>query len=409
MPNSPHTRSERRSTAELDQLAQDAARLSLVDQLSNTEISSRLVGARGASDIAAQLKRALDRRDPLVAVHVEPLGGARPEVNNTLSTQLAEKTGVRRVLVVKTSLPNGQPPGVSVDEEEPIVLSHGLHRQLAKVAADYLWDHLQDYDLLAVGAGRGVRYTIDELGSFARRRPARYDGIEVMSLAGSGVIRSYPRLLGTIADEIQGWPELEPDEIALALARVLKVDFRRITLVRLPFVLNDPSVVVPEVAPHLLGDDWAHKPPDKAIFGLGVLNWGHHLMVARGSSAIAAIEPMLQHLEREVLSVCATAVIDVYDTFWVREGALPSGLTRVALDIVEELNSKIVAVTRSKINKAREKILVAGSPLKYDGILAYLRQRHEIGVSPTILVTDENTATRLLRDLTEPNSTPSPS
>lgn len=54
---------------------------------------------------------------------------------------------------------------------------------------------------------------------------------------------------------------------------------------------------------------------------------------------------------------------------------------------------------RRKANEAREKILVAGGPSKYEGLRAYVRQFETVGVTPTVLVTDDLTASRLLEDL----------
>ncbi|MDQ6946748.1 MAG: hypothetical protein M3256_10900, partial [Actinomycetota bacterium] len=116
---------ERRSAVELDELARAVSKLGLEQQLSPQQINERLqkegLRTRGARDVALLTKRALDRHRPLVTVHVESVGDV-PFINDSVSTDLAEITGIPRVIAVKTTLPEGE------ESWNPELLTRGGNR-----------------------------------------------------------------------------------------------------------------------------------------------------------------------------------------------------------------------------------------------------------------------------------------
>lgn len=151
-----------------------------------------------------------------------------------------------------------------------------------------------------------------------------------------------------------------------------------------------------------MSPDWAPDgiAPDIALIGLGVLDARHHLITsARTEQQLAPVRSILQRLEDQVFPVSNSAVMDVYDTFWLREDELQGRLATSAKRLVDQLNSKIVGVPRPKLDQAREKMLIAGGANKYEGFLAFLRQRDAIGVPPTVFVADADTAQKLLEDM----------
>ena len=369
----------KRTPAQLDALAVEAARLHFEDELANPEIAARLGIEPG--EVAGHLRRA--RRTGLIAIRVD--APTMPALDTVAGRRLEEVSGIRTVVVVKTAEPRGGTSARTPDP--PNSPDRELHRQVASGAAQFLWDRIRDHDTIAVGAGRAVRFTVDSIASIAKARPRAFSGLSVLSLTGNPVVRRDPH-------------DLDSDAIASELGGALKVDGAAIHRVNFNYIARNPRSALKSEGSNLMEPTWGQeRVPDIAIFGLGVLDSRHHLMARSEDKMVAPVKAALDRLESEVLPACANAVMDVYDTFWVADGGLNPDLARIATDLVEELNSRIVALPRPKLDQAREKVLVAGGAFKYAGILAYLRQRDSIGLHPTVLVTDAATAERLITDL----------
>jgi DNA-binding transcriptional regulator LsrR (DeoR family) len=375
----------KRSPAELDNLAREAAKLLYEKGLSPGQVCKRL-GLRDTRDVRMLIKRARDRR--LVVVRVEPVD-AIPTVDRPLGDELASVTGIATTLVVKTTFPLGSDQEQSTDSQAAqFVKDDDLHSQIAKRAAWHLWRCLRDRDVIGVGSGRGVGFTIQALKNICSTQNRRISDVEIFSLCGGRLFRPMWRM------------ERSPDadHSAMELGTLLQVTNNCINLVQLPLVLDQAREIMARVAPYLLED--TPEPPslDIAIFGLGVLSKQDHYLLSHPTTQ--PIQQELAHLKEHVLPLCPSAVVDVCSRFWVWSGALPLELERKAKEIVETLNGKMVAIAPTKLNRAREKILVAGGSQKYEGLLAFLREgEDQIGVRVTTLVTDEETARKLVHDL----------
>lgn len=373
--------SRKRTPAEKDALAVHAARLHFDEGLDHPGVAARLDVK--AAEVAGFLRRA--RQKGLIALRVDDPDA--PRLDTVVGPMLERVSGVRRVVAVRT------PPELAVAGgagPDPVSSrDRALHQAVASGAARFLWDRIRDHDRIAVGAGRAVRFTVDAMAALAAAEPRSFSGLEILSLTGTPVVRRDPH-------------DLDSDAIASELGHVLQVDGEAIHRVNFKYVATNPRSALRRVGSRLLEPEWGReRPPDIALLGLGVLDLRHHLMASRrDDKMVAPIRTVLDRLENEVLPACPSAVADVYDTFWVTEGALEPGLAEVARQLVDELNSRLVAIPRPKLDQAREKILVAAGAFKYDGILAYLRRSGAIGLRATVLVTDSVTATRLVTDLT---------
>jgi len=375
---------KRKSPEELDRLAVEAVRLTYEDELERDEVAARLGMQR--HKVAEFLVRA--RRKGLVALRTADPG--LPVIEHATSARLERASGIRTVVAVKAT-PRASfraATGEADIPDTPASPDRFLHRMVAAGAATLLWDRFRDGDKIAVGAGRGVRFTVEALREHAVSRPRTFTGIRIVSLTGNPPVRRDP-------------DELASDAIAAALASVLDV-VDGVEQVNSTYVADSPRAALRSVRSQLMAPTWAPDgiAPDIALIGLGVLDARHHLITsARTEQQLAPVRSILQRLEDQVFPVSSSAVMDIYDTFWLREGVLPGRLGTSAKRLVDQLNSKIVGVPRPKLDQVREKVLIAGGAHKYEGILAFLRQRDAIAVHPTVFVTDADTAHKLLEDL----------
>jgi len=367
-----------------DQLAIDIAVLTYEEKLDRRAVG-RALGV-DPKTVAAYLRRA---RGGLVALRVED--PTAPVIDRAIGARLEALRGIRTVIAVKVN-----PPVAEVDSAEAHAAhSVELHRQLANAAAWFLWDHLRNGDRIAVGPGRGVRFTVDALSERKDARPRSFSGQSVVSTMGNPIVPS-DRPLNVF----------EADAIAAALGSVLGVEGTRIKRVGLPYVANRPAAQLRALGNRLMDRAWDKDGiPDIAIIGLGVLHPRHHLLASwRTDEQLRPVHRILEQIEETVLPACKTAIADVGDRFWLRQGALDGERAETARRLVEALNSKIVAVPPAKLDQTWEKVLVAGGAAKYPAMLSYVRQLHtnEVGVQATVLVTDATTARQVVDDLNAP-------
>lgn len=372
----------RRTTTDMDALGVAATRLSFEDGWTNEEIGSRL--GIGPNAVAACIRRA--RSKGLVALRV--VDPAAPALATAVEQQVEGRCDIRRIVAVKVVAADEDGEAGEGSDDARRAPDRGTHRQLALAGAHLVSNWVRNDDKFALGAGRTMRFLVEELRKLAEARPRSFHGVEVISLTGNPIVRR---------DTL----DLNSDAIATAFGRVFDLDGPAVYRVDHPYVVEDPQAVMGTSGSRLLVPTWQqNRAPDVAIVGLGVLGPRHHLMVtSRDDERLAPVRKVLDRLEQNILSISPSAVIDVYDTFWLRHDALPSRLAKTAAGLLDELNSKIVALPRPKLDLAREKIVIAGGLSKYDGVLAYLRQHAGINFTATTLITDANTAERLVGDL----------
>ena len=378
-----------RGEGQRDRLAREAARLHYEQDMETAAIAELLgCSARRVRDLIR-----FAREEGLVSIEVSDQFGSVPTLDRELAVELERRATLSRAIVVQVE-------GDSSDDDL-------LHYQLGRAAADYVYDLIDSAeDNVAVGAGRGVHYTVRALRNLVEQRKPMLGQLDIFSVVGAMWVRTHS--LREPAPEF-----VDADQNALELADIFGVPWPKVHLVWLPrlYMLGDEAQkedVIARVAPHLLGPDWQDQTPKDAtrlglsLFGLGVVNEGGHFMMRHWGPQTEAVAE-IEALRTAVLPEDPTAVVDVCDRFWLRRGAdLSAGVRAEAQRIVDSLNRRSVAVSFVKLNAARRRCLVAGGAHKLEGLAEVLLHGEEIGVRPNVLVTDDRTAAALLERLPEP-------
>lgn len=376
-----------------DQLARQAARLHYEQGLETAAIGERFdCSARRVRDLIRYA-----REEGLISIEVSDLYGSAPTVNRYLGAELERRAQLSRAIVVEVDeAPSTEDPTGTVADD-----GDQLHYQLGRVAADYVYDLMDSAeDNVAIGAGRGVHFTVRALRELVKQRKPVLGQLEIFSMVGAMWVRTH-----SLREPSREF--VDADQNALELADIFDVPWPKVHLVWLPrlYMLGDEAQkeeVIARVAPHLLGEDWQEQTPKDAprlslsLFGLGVVNEGGHFMMRHWGPQTAAVAE-IEALKQTVLPVDPTAVVDVCDRFWLRRDArLPDGVRAEAERIVDSLNRRSVAVSFGKLNAARRRCLVAGGAHKLDALAEILLHGEEIGIRPNVLVTDDTTAAALL-------------
>ena len=433
---------KKRSLADLDRLARNVAKLFYEQQLTYGQIGETLARAghdvRGERDVRLLLNRARDAHRQLVMVRAEELSATAPPVDEELSRRLADQFHIPVAIVARTGNLGSKTTGDDAHQD-----NDDLHRQLGAVAARHLLAVLRDRDHVGVGAGRGTAFTIDALRPLVEGR--RPQGLRIVSLIGAA----------NVVQTWGGFPEnLEADNNAGKLAAILGLDPAAVVPVGMRGVLEDtlmawtlaelgehfkgrthPTVgdVVDELggdgdaitvsdflakleqlvpanparrtfgdvvrekyAPHL--SDESGERLQVALFGFGVLGQAHHLLRFENlvTPAIKSEKDDLQRLW-EAHEALKTAIIDVCNSFGLLPvPGVPDDVLEQAQEIVRTLNRKMLVVTPAVLNDAREKILVGGGAAKRPALEAILRHPEIVGIRPTTVVTDEQSAKAVL-------------
>src|SRR6266511_3299135 len=288
---------------------------------------------------------------------------------------------------------DGSPPsGDASTREDAYAESDRLHYRLAALAARYVWGRLREGDCIGIGGGRAPTYVTEWLEQLAVEE-WRQERIDVVSLAarlsekewGTGdVERKFDaddlldRLGNSLAKDFKAWP------VEFALASHPQREAPDITAAR---------------APQLIGDLWeGPRVPDIAVFGVGVVSTGYPPLESQ-STYTKGIETILEELKRRIGDAPTGPMLgDVCNHFWVLGERTEAGF-RALDDIAQRLNNICISIPPSKLDKAADKILVAGGEQKYPAVRMLLSGPGNTVVRPTVLATDEKTALRLLADL----------
>jgi DNA-binding transcriptional regulator LsrR (DeoR family) len=370
-------------------LARRAARLHYEQGLETAAIGEQFgCSARRVRDLIRYA-----REERLISIEVSDLFGAAPVLNRQLGADLERRATLSRAIVVEV--------------DETASTGDLLHYQLGQAAADYVYDLIDSAeDNVAIGAGRGVHFTIRALRELAEQRKPVLGQLDIYSMVGAMWVRTH-----SIRQPNREF--VDADQNALELADIFGVPWPKVHLVWLPrlYMLGDEAQkeeVIARVAPHLLGDNWQEQTPKDqerlglSLFGLGVVNDGGHFMMRHWGPQIEAVEE-IEALRQTVLPLDPSAVVDVCDRFWLRrDAALHADVRAEAQRIVDSLNRRSVAVSFVKLNAARRRCLVAGGAHKLEGLVEVLLHGEEIGIRPNVLVTDDRTAAALLERLPEP-------
>lgn len=189
---------------------------------------------------------------------------------------------------------------------------------------------------------------------------------------------------------------LDANSIALRLADVLDVPLENVRLVSAPLFHNipPPTEWVHAVAPHL-GPGVTDWQPDVALVGLGSVGPFNRLLHSGGYAQ--QIRNEINALQTEIWDSCPVAIAQICNKFFlVNPEAIPANLRDRAQDLADQLSSKSIAMPLDKLNRANERVLIAGGAAKAEAIKALLTGKVDIGFRPTWLVTDQGTARAVL-------------
>lgn len=371
----------RRSSLERKLLAQVVAQQHLEDQRTFRELGA----AFGVSERDARELYRKAREEKLVRVTVTPTYSAPPLINGELSVAItSHPSKLRRAIVVQV------PASLAPDQDE------FLHRQLASAAAQHLLSELHDGDTVAVAGGRGPAFTADAVSELTEADTRRFQGIQVISACGGRLPRP------TRSRSTSG--PLDADVAAGSLARALKSIPSNTKLVLLPLALADrPELaeVVSTVAPHITETWWQQNRVDICLVGAGVFSTDpDYFLQHHYGTHSEAIAELLSQLEEEVLSEEGPGIVaDVAQRLWLTRD-VDHIHPEKAVDLVGRINDRIIGTDLASLDRAREKILVAGGEAKYAALRAIVLGDH-CDFRPTTVVTDSVTAQQLCKDLNQ--------
>jgi DNA-binding transcriptional regulator LsrR (DeoR family) len=302
-------------------------------------------------------------------------------------------TTLRRALVAKT----GQLANNSWDRFDKMTIPREwfeedniLHQRLGAVAARHLSGHLRNGDSVGLASGRGPSYTVESFIQRSESNKTNFKGIEIVSLAG-GIARQ--------TGGKSSWSErsVNADQRTHDLAVSLGGSCR---LVQLPLFVKPPKedLISRTDADYLLDSDPPIIDLSMAVFGFGVLNRGHYLLLPETPQMLPDIRAVRQELDGviEFLDRYPAPIVDVCQHFSVGTSVGFDEYARVGA-IADALNRRIVTAAVVNINRAEERIAVGGGAQKYPALLQMLRGK--AAIRPTTLVTDEVSASRLVDDL----------
>jgi DNA-binding transcriptional regulator LsrR (DeoR family) len=403
----PHrqNRSKRRPADELNQLAIEAARLTYEEDLTAAQVLERLREAghavRDERDVRLLVKRAKAANNPLVRVRVGAPGQEyRHEGMSYLALELARDAGLRSVLIASEPADELQYESASLQERRHAYEEDNrLHQRLGTLAAQYVWGRIRSGDCIAIGGGRAPTYTTDWLEKLIGPQ-WQLDYVEVVSLAARLAENEWT------ADETEELAEtraggFDADDLIGRIGKALAKDYKPWAA---GFTLASraekaaPSVVK-ETAPQLVGEDWEAPPPVPriALFGVGVVKFGYPPL-RRPSMYTKGIESILQDLREHMDKLGGDAVLaDVCNHFFAVGRSTEPNFTQMR-DFARRLNEVCLSIDPAKLNRADDKVLVAGGSLKYPAILALVKGSSTT-LKPSTLITDQRTASDLLRDI----------
>jgi DNA-binding transcriptional regulator LsrR (DeoR family) len=370
--------SMRRTGTERKLLAQVVARKHLQDRTSFHELGEEF----HISERDARALYQMARDEMLVRVTVAPTYSAPPSVDEKLSLAITlHPSMLRKAIVVK--VPTAQAP----DQDE------FLHRQLASVAAQHLLNELHDGDTVAVAGGRGPAFTADAISELTAST-RKFQGVQLISACG-GSLRRLSRNLSTSGP-------LDADVVADALALALGSKHSDTKLVLLPLALGDsPALdeVVATVAPHITQEWWQQHRVDICLVGAGVFSTDpDYFLQHHYGTHLEVIGELLSQLEANVLAKEGAGIVaDVARQLWITRDVEHAD-SEEAADLVERINARLVGTGLVSLDRAREKILVAGGEGKYAALRAVVLSAR-CDFRPTTLITDAVTAHHLYEEL----------
>jgi DNA-binding transcriptional regulator LsrR (DeoR family) len=329
-----------------------------------------------------------------------------PQRLSSLEAQLMERfKELRGAIVIRGGSAVARPEiqlGLPDDE---------LHASLGQAMAQYLTSAsvFRDADVIAVGSGRGVQYTIEAAGKVFPL-PFRVD-VTLMSLTGSVYSRSTQKRF---------WLDADTHAALLALCFDREV---RLNLIRYP--LTYPSNSKDGSAQHsakeirertsLGSKQWAASCPTHALVGVGLLA-PNHRFYEEAMAKPEEQEPLLASIHVrlvELVKLCekqasawenAAQVADMSNhLIYIPAGQKTESdrrkqkesdkAQREIIRLIQEINEAMITIQSEQLSQIKNLILVAGTEKKFRAIKELLTNpKYHV----RYLCTDEAAAVRIL-------------
>jgi DNA-binding transcriptional regulator LsrR (DeoR family) len=316
--------------------------------------------------------------------------------NKKLENKFDESCFVKKVVVVECKdVSEAQSPQYKSadkrEQEKAALASDLLHLQLSIEAAKYLVPKFRDQDSIGIGSGRAAVYA----AYFSSKSPdvLKLEDPRIFSLSGG--VRDVRWSTGHDV-RLSNLPySVDADIGVTILADASKIEKKNQHLAYLPVSLPDPIAAMQAVAPHLISQD-THL--NIAILGLGALSSRHHYYAHPGPE-LAEIKEEIEKI-KQIQNKDPDRVFDgigeiCHYLFWCGEDENACEIK----EILQRINSKIIAIRKETLKNTRETFLIAGGAQKLAILEKILtREYPDIPVTPryTTLITDNWTALQLI-------------
>ena len=302
-----------------------------------------------------------------------------------------ERFDLRDAIVIQKP-PSGVPAGFKTFGRP----DDGLHWALGAAMADFLERTriIDTQDVIAIGSGRGVGYSAENLTNYA---PAfRAVDVTVMSLTGS---------VHSKGPHSKFW--LDADSSAALFAACFD---REVTLKLMRRPLTKPTQDHPPVRQGTWLDDteWEASCPTHALIGVGILARDHRFFEeakAKPENREPILKPIHDYLE-SLVGLCENVSTDGYtpvaDTsnylFYVPPSVgsgISNGIEKQIQDLIRKINDQMLTVNEDQISQIKQLLLVAAGPEEKAPAILELLTNKQYNVRA--LCTDKATAKWLVR------------
>jgi DNA-binding transcriptional regulator LsrR (DeoR family) len=333
-------------------------------------------------------------------VRVEKAPSA-PRRLDRLETALRDKfANLRAAMVIES------PPVPEAQEGDPkaLVWDDEVHRNLGEGAAQLLSTGalLRDGDVVGVGSGRGVYYTVDAL---TRLPPLRVSGVTLVSLTGALYARDHGKRLNARLDA----------DFHVSLLGLCIEHAANLRLVTHPLAYSNHTQLLRDHELTYLGaKQWQESPPAYALLGVGVLGPGHRLYDAtlEPDPILAPIDAQLKKL----IMICdrwrgpTSAYWPVADVcnhlFYLpppKSIRMPEDTHREIIQLIADVNGRLLNVRADQLETIQHVVLVAGARKKAAAIGRLLSGDNSVpdGIPKMrieFLCTDSRTAEELIKE-----------
>jgi DNA-binding transcriptional regulator LsrR (DeoR family) len=372
---------------ERDQLAIEVARQKYEKGRMNAEIAAEMELSQ------ATVTRLLTECRERDLIRVRAADSAWDGVDQALGAELQEIFHLDHVAVVNCK--NAAPP-VSLG---PADADDYLHRSLAMAAAPMLRIAFRSGDHIGVGSGRGVFLSVQALYE-QRYLPQR--NLTLSSLSGT------QNTLGWGDALWNSFYSADADYIVKSLGRCFEKGqavswAQNCQLAYSDQAMRDTVLQMLKQRPDRDNQGWPNALPDIALIGIGSLIPHHAFFRYRESTDLRAISHLLEKVMRLSIELPPPfPVCDICNKLYFMEHAaqrLSADAVRAIKELIHEINSRTVAVTRDDLLQVRKIIAIAGGEAKIEAIWGVLNasQAQEDDGPPPIheLYTDTETAHRL--------------